>query len=156
MRLTISRGVPPPVTRQIIGDDTVLLTSYFLLFTFERLFGGPVSRGEDASELRQSRQCRQAADARHRAAHEHVRQQGFENRQPLEKEILVPERGLPRRNDQDETRLEKVGGEQEAGNNRDDQPPVCTRASRSARSDTSRYSPALACSSRNTARARAV
>src|SRR6188474_2379851 len=74
----------------------------------------------------------------------------------LDEKVSVPELGPPRGHDQHETCLEEVRGEQDAGHERDTHPPVWTRVSRSARSDTSLYSPVSARSSRKTASARAV
>src|SRR3954452_8033287 len=111
---------------------------------------------EETGQFRQPGKRGEAADSRDCAPHEHAREQRFKNRQTFDKEIPIPEGSLPGRDDQHEAGLEKIGCEQDAGNDRDDQPPVCTRASRSTRSATSRYSPAVACSSRNTASARAV
>jgi len=73
----------------------------------------------------------------------------------LSEAVVFPE-ARPGCDDQDETGLEKIGSEQKTADRANDQPPVCTRASRSTRMATSRYSPASTWSSRNTARARAV
>src|SRR5262249_10519601 len=89
-------------------------------------------------------------------ANEHIRQDGFEKGKTVDEKVVIPEGRFPRRHDEDEPRLQKIGREQHSGDNRDDQPPAWTRARRSARSAASRYSPAVACSSRTTARARAV
>jgi len=81
-------------------------------------------------------------------------QERLQRRHAAHEEIVLPEGG-PRRDYQHETGLQEVRREQQTGDHCDDQPPVCTRARRSARAATSRYSPASACSSRNTASARA-
>src|SRR5262245_21924327 len=111
---------------------------------------------EQSCEFRKTSERGQTADARNGAAHENIREQRFEERQTLDKEVAIPECRFPGSDDQHEPGFEEIRGEQDAGNDRNDQPPVCTRARRSTRPATSRYSPAVLCSSRNTARARAV
>src|SRR5712675_765982 len=104
------------------------------------LFGhflGMATGGEDAGELRQSSERREAANPRNGAANEHVAKQILEERQALDKEVAIPEGRPPGGHNQHESRLEKIRREENAGDDRDDQPPVCTRVSRSARAETS-------------------
>jgi hypothetical protein len=51
--------------------------------------------------------------------------------------VALPDSG-PRSGDENETGFEKVGGEQQAAERTDDQPPLWTRESRSTRAATSR------------------
>jgi hypothetical protein len=94
---------------------------------------------EGAPHLSQASEQGYQADARYGAARVRTCQDAFERRQRPGKEVAVPEGG-PRRDDQNQPGLQEVRGEQQAGRKRDDQPPVSvsTRASRSARSVTSR------------------
>jgi hypothetical protein len=51
--------------------------------------------------------------------------------------VVVPERG-PRGDQENESRLQEIGSEQQAADDPDDQPPACTRDSRWTRAGTSR------------------
>jgi hypothetical protein len=94
-------------------------------------------RRECAAQLGESGDGGQHSDTRDAAAHERTREDLAQRRRHAREEVALPETG-PRRDDQDESRLEEVRGEEEAGEEGNDQPPVCTRARRSARAGTSR------------------
>jgi hypothetical protein len=94
-------------------------------------------RRERPADLGEASQQRHQADARDSAAGEGTREDVLECRQGLGKEIPIPEAG-PRRDDQDQTGLQEVNGEQQTGGKRNNQPPASTRVSRSTRSATSR------------------
>jgi hypothetical protein len=51
---------------------------------------------------------------------------------------VIPERRLPGSDHQHKAGFQKIGGEQNARDGRDDQPPACTRVRRSTRAETSR------------------
>jgi hypothetical protein len=94
-------------------------------------------RRECAAQLGESGDSGEYTDTRDAAAHERTREDLADRRRHGREEVALPEPG-PRRDDQDESRFEEVRGEEEAGEERNDQPPVCTRARRSARAATSR------------------
>jgi hypothetical protein len=91
---------------------------------------------ERAGELGQARRCGDHADARDRPPYEGTRDPGTE-RGELGEQVVIPERG-PRRDDEDETRLEEICREDETRENRDGQPSVSTLERRVTRLLTSR------------------
>ena len=104
-----------------------------------RVAGGlhPPARDEHGGELGQARDYGNRTDARDRAARERTRKDALQGGDGRGEEVAVPERG-PGGDDEDQPCFEEVRGEQQAREQRDDQPPVCTRARRSTRAATSR------------------
>ena len=97
---------------------------------------GTAPHAERTGELREPCRYRDDADPRHGAADERVRRPPA-NQRALGEEVLVPEGG-PRGDHQDQPRLDEIGSEDEAGENRNGQPSVSTLASRATRAVTSR------------------
>src|SRR5205809_6820212 len=95
------------------------------------------ARRHDERQLHEARDCGHAADARHGTAQVRALEKPLKRGTRLRIRVVLPEGG-PRRDDEDETRFEEIGGEQKPAEDADDYPPVCTRASRSTRAATSR------------------
>ena len=96
-----------------------------------------MTRHEDTNQLGEPGDHRDGTDAGHRATREGTCEHRLERGDPFHEQIAVPEAG-PRRQYEDEAGLDEIRGEQQAREERDGQPPVCTRASRSIRDGTSR------------------
>jgi hypothetical protein len=93
--------------------------------------------GDQSGDLGKTGHGGDHANAGHSAAHIWAVDDHLDSGTGLGKPILFPERG-PRRDDQDESRFEKVRGEQQPADDPDDQLPVCTFDRRSTRAPTSR------------------
>ena len=92
---------------------------------------------ERGPELGESRESGYDADARNGAPSHGAREKLGERRNPLYEKIAIVE-ARPGRDDEHQTSFEEIRGEQQAGDERDGQPPDSLPVRRSARSRTSR------------------
>ena len=99
-----------------------------------RFSGG--SAIERPAELGQPRQCGYESHARYSAARDRTAEQLGELRNTFDEKVAIPKPG-PRRHDENQPGFQKIGSEQQARDERNDQPPdIPTR--RSVRAATSR------------------
>jgi hypothetical protein len=94
----------------------------------------PAERG---TELGEPGECGYDPDAGNGAARRGAREKLRERGNSLDEEIAIVE-ARPGRNDEHQTSFEEIRGEQQAGDERDGQPPDSLPARRSARARTSR------------------
>jgi hypothetical protein len=93
---------------------------------------------ERAAELGESGEGRHEPDAGDRTASDRTAEKISQLREACHEKVPVPER-RPWGHDENQPGFEKIGGEQQARDKRDDQPPDIP-ANRSVRAATSRYS----------------